>query len=71
MPNQYQRGHEKFITIALSFPPPLLEEITALSKREHRTRAELLRESARMYIKEARRARALDVLQEPFSEKNK
>jgi metal-responsive CopG/Arc/MetJ family transcriptional regulator len=42
-------------TITMSLPPPMVEELDRVRKREHRTRSELLREALRRYMAATRR----------------
>ncbi len=43
------------VTVNISFQDSLLAEIDAEAKRESRTRSELLREAARVYVQRQRR----------------
>jgi len=43
------------VTFNLSFQDALIREVDALAKRESRTRSELLREAARLYIQRQKR----------------
>jgi CopG family transcriptional regulator/antitoxin EndoAI len=47
------------VTVNISFQDGLLEQIDAEAKRESRSRSELLREAARMYIKRQQRLEAV------------
>lgn len=43
------------VTVNISFQDVLLEEIDAEARRESRSRSELLREAARMYVRRQKR----------------
>lgn len=43
------------VTVNISFQDTLLEEIDAEARRESRSRSELLREAARLYVQRQRR----------------
>ncbi len=47
------------VTVNISFQDTLLAEIDAEAQRESRSRSELLREAARMYIKRQQRLEAV------------
>jgi len=50
------------VTFNLSFQRTLISEVDALAKRESRSRAELLREAARLYIQRQKRWESLFAL---------
>jgi len=50
------------VTFNLSFQRTLISEVDALAKRESRSRSELLREAARLYIQRQKRWESLFAL---------
>jgi metal-responsive CopG/Arc/MetJ family transcriptional regulator len=48
-------------TVTISLPPQLIAELDRVSEREHRTRAEILRDALRRYISVAERDRTIPV----------
>ena len=50
------------ITVNISFQDSLLKEIDKTAKKEHRSRSELLREAARLYIQRQRQWEELFML---------
>ena len=50
------------VTFNLSFQNTLISEVDALAKRESRSRSELLREAARLYIQRQKRWESLFAL---------
>ena len=48
-------GDATMSTVNVSFPRPLLKAMDAVAKREARSRSELLREAARLYLERQRR----------------
>lgn len=50
---------QKISTVNISFRDELLEEIDDVAKAESRSRSELIREAARMYIERKRRWNAI------------
>jgi len=50
------------VTFNLSFQNALINEVDALAKRESRSRSELLREAARLYIQRQKRWESLFTL---------
>jgi metal-responsive CopG/Arc/MetJ family transcriptional regulator len=50
------------VTVNISFQEDLLEDIDAEARRESRSRSELLREAARLYVARQRRWDAIFVL---------
>ena len=50
------------VTFNLSFQSALISEVDALAKRESRSRSELLREAARLYIQRQKRWESLFAL---------
>ncbi|MCF7817207.1 MAG: ribbon-helix-helix domain-containing protein [Kiritimatiellales bacterium] len=57
------------VTVNISFQDALLEQIDAEAKRESRSRSELLREAARMYIKRQQRLEAVFAMGDAVREK--
>ncbi|MEK6544697.1 MAG: ribbon-helix-helix domain-containing protein [Elusimicrobiota bacterium] len=49
------KGQAHVSTVNISFPVQLLKSMDLLAKEESRTRSELLREAARLYIERKRR----------------
>ncbi len=47
------------VTVNVSFPRRLLVEMDSVAKRESRTRSELLRAAARLYVEQQRRWKAI------------
>jgi metal-responsive CopG/Arc/MetJ family transcriptional regulator len=43
------------ITVSIRFPEEVVAEIDALAKKEHRSRSELIREAARLYVERRER----------------
>jgi metal-responsive CopG/Arc/MetJ family transcriptional regulator len=48
-------------TLTVSLPPQLVAELDRVREREHRSRAEILREALRRYISMAERGRTIPV----------
>ncbi len=57
------------VTVNISFQDSLLEEIDEEARRESRSRSELLREAARMYIKRQQRLEAIFAMGDAAREK--
>ncbi len=57
------------VTVNISFQDALLKEIDAEARRESRSRSELLREAARMYIKRQKRMEAVFAMGDAAREK--
>ena len=57
------------VTVNISFQDALLEEIDAEARRESRSRSELLREAARMYVQRQRRLEAVFAMGDAAREK--
>jgi predicted transcriptional regulator len=55
------------VTVNISFQDALLAEIDAEAKRESRTRSELLREAARLYVRRQRQWERVFALGDEFS----
>ena len=58
------------VTVNISFQDTLLEEIDAEARRESRSRSELLREAARLYVRRQRRWENVFALGDSVSEKS-
>ena len=58
------------VTVNISFQDVLLEEIDAEARRESRSRSELLREAARMYVQRQKRWENVFSLGDSVSEKS-
>lgn len=56
------------ITVNISFQDSLLKEIDKIAKKEHRSRSELLREAARLYIQRQRQWEELFMLGDRMTE---
>lgn len=56
------------ITVNISFQDSLLKEIDKTAKKEHRSRSELLREAARLYIQRQRQWEKLFMLGDRMTE---
>lgn len=56
------------ITVNISFQDSLLKEIDKTAKKEHRSRSELLREAARLYIQRQRQWEELFTLGDRMTE---
>ena len=48
-------------TLTISLPPPMVEELDRVRRREHRTRSELVREALRQYVAASERMRRIPV----------
>jgi len=57
------------VTVNISFQDSLLEEIDAEARRESRSRSELLREAARLYVQRQRRLEAVFAMGDAAREK--
>lgn len=57
-------------TVNISFQKDLLQEIDAISKEESRSRSELIREAARMYIQRKERWKKIFAYGEEVREKS-
>ncbi|MEA2068118.1 MAG: ribbon-helix-helix protein, CopG family [Verrucomicrobiota bacterium] len=57
------------VTVNISFQDALLEEIDAEARRESRSRSELLREAARMYVQRQKRWESVFSLGDAVREK--
>jgi len=57
------------VTVNISFQDALLAEIDAEAKRESRTRSELLREAARLYVRRQRQWKRVFALGDELSKK--
>ena len=55
------------VTVNISFQDALLPEIDAEAKRESRTRSELLREAARLYVRRQRQWERVFALRDELS----
>ena len=55
------------VTVNISFQDALLAEIDAEAKREFRTRSELLREAARLYVRRQRQWERVFALRDELS----
>ena len=59
------------VTVNISFQDSLLAEIDAEAKRESRSRSELLREAARLYVHRQRQWDRIFALGDAISKRNK
>ncbi len=59
------------VTVNISFQDKLLAEIDAEAKRESRSRSELLREAARIYVRRQRQWDRVFALGDTISNRNK
>ena len=59
------------VTVNISFQDSLLAEIDAEAKRESRTRSELLREAARIYVRRQKQWDRVFALGDAISNRNK
>jgi metal-responsive CopG/Arc/MetJ family transcriptional regulator len=57
-------------TVNISFQNELLEQIDSIAKEESRSRSEIIRESARMYIKRKKRWKTLFAIGEYLQTRN-
>ena len=65
----FEEGFIMNVTVNISFQDALLEEIDAEARRESRSRSELLREAARMYVRRQKRWESVFSLGDSVSEK--
>ena len=59
------------VTVNISFKDALLAEIDAEAKREARTRSELLREAARLYVRRQKQWEQVFALGDEFSKQRR